>query len=263
MEIYHIAEEGETLEDLSKNFGVEPVSIFNEDNSETVVEIAQGDKVCIHEVVDPVSVKMVEKGKMKEIIPFVTVKKKSKDYYKGDTYTKQEGADGVQIFEGTITKVSGEVTDRNGTEDVIKKMKKKIILVGTAERPKTAPTGTYAMPIKNYRLSSNFGYRWGRLHSGIDMSAPTGTPIFASDGGTVQRAGWYAGYGLCVEVNHENGRMTRYGHCSKLLVNVGDKVYQGQNIALVGNTGHSFGSHLHFEINLNGSPVNPRPYLGI
>ena len=263
MEIYHIVEEGETLEDLSEVFGVEDVNIFNEDNSSLATEIVQGDKVCIHEEVNPVSVQMVETGRMKEIIEFETVKKDSDDYYKGDTYTKQEGVNGVQIFEGTVTKIAGEVTDRDGVTDVIKKKKDKIILVGTAERPKTAPTGTYGMPIQRYTLSSNFGYRWGRLHSGIDMAAPTGTPIFASDGGTVQRAGWYAGYGLCVEINHENGRMTRYGHCSKLLVNVGDKVYQGQNIALVGNTGHSFGSHLHFEINLNGSPVNPRPYLGI
>ena len=263
MEIYHIVEEGETLQSLSSTFGVEDASIFNEDNSEPAAEIMQGDKVCIHEEVSPVSVEMVETGRMKETIEFETVKKESKDYYKGDTYTKQEGVNGVQIFEGTITKTAGEVTKRDGDVEVIKKKKDKIILVGTAERPKTAPTGTYGMPIKSYTLSSNFGYRWGRLHSGIDMAAPTGTPIYASDGGTVQRAGWYAGYGLCVEVNHENGRMTRYGHCSKLLVNVGDKVYQGQNIALVGNTGHSFGSHLHFEINLNGSPVNPRPYLGI
>lgn len=263
MEIYHIVEEGETLEGLSSTFGVEDVNIFNETNDELATDIVQGDKVCIHEEVDPVNVRMVEKGKMKEIIEYETIKKESDDYYKGDTYTKQKGRNGEQIFEGTLTKEGGEVTDRDGTTRTVKKVRNKIILVGTAERPKTAPTGTYGMPIQHYTLSSNFGYRWGRLHSGIDMAAPTGTPIYASDGGTVQRAGWYAGYGLCVEIDHENGRMTRYGHCSRLLVNVGDKVYQGQNIALVGNTGHSFGSHLHFEINLNGSPVNPRPYLGI
>ena len=264
IEIYHIVEEGETIETLAAEFGVEPVSIFNEDNTEVAETVEQGDKVCIHEEVTPVSVKMVETGRMKETIEYDTIKKESDDYYKGDTYTKQEGVKGIQIFEGTVTKVGGEVTKRDTDNiETIRKKQDKIILVGTAERPKTAPTGTYAMPIQNYRFSSNFGYRWGRLHSGIDLAAPTGTPIYASDGGTIQRAGWYAGYGLCVEVDHENGRMTRYGHCSALLVNVGDKVYQGQNIALVGNTGHSFGSHLHFEINLNGTPVNPRPYLGI
>ena len=263
MEIYHIVEEGETLESLSQTFGAEAASIFNEDNSEPAADILPGDTVCIHEVVNPVSVKMVEQGRMKETIEYETVKKDSADYYKGDTYTKQEGVNGVQIFDGTITKVAGEVTKRDGDTEVIREKQDKIILVGTAERPKTAPTGTFAMPIQHYTLTSNFGYRWGRLHAGIDMGAPTGTPIYASDGGTVTRAGWYSGYGLCVDISHGDGKETRYGHCSKLLVNVGDKVYQGQEICLVGNTGHSFGSHLHFEIHLNGSPVNPRPILGI
>ena len=263
MEIFHIVEEGETLDALSKTFGADPVNIFNEDNSAVAEEILPGDTVCIHEEVEPVSVKMVEEGRMKETIEYETVKKDSDDYYKGDTYTKQEGVNGVQIFDGTITKVAGEVTKRDGDTEVIREKQDKIILVGTAERPKTAPTGTFAMPIQHYTLTSNFGYRWGRLHAGIDMGAPTGTPIYASDGGTVTRAGWYSGYGLCVDISHGDGKETRYGHCSKLLVNVGDKVYQGQEICLVGNTGHSFGSHLHFEIHLNGSPVNPRPILGI
>ena len=263
MEIYHIVEEGETLDGLSQTFGADAVNIFNEDNSEVAEEILPGDTVCIHESVEPVSVKMVETGRMKETIEYDTVKKESDDYYKGDTYTKQEGVNGVQIFDGTVTKVAGEVTGRDGDTEVIREKQDKIILVGTAERPKTAPTGTFAMPIQHYTLTSNFGYRWGRLHAGIDMGAPTGTPIYASDGGTVTRAGWYSGYGLCVDISHDNGKETRYGHCSKLLVNVGDKVYQGQEICLVGNTGHSFGSHLHFEIHLNGQPVNPRPILGI
>lgn len=263
MEVYHIVEEGETLGSLADTFGVDVLNIFNEDNSAPVEEAVQGDKVCVHREVEPVSVEMVETGRTKEIIEFETIKKKSDDYYKGDTHTEQEGKNGVQIFEGTMTKVNGEVTERDGVTEERRKVQNKIIIIGTAERPKTAPTGTYAMPIEHYTLSSRFGYRWGRLHSGLDLAAPTGTPIYASDGGTVVRAGWYAGYGLCVDIDHENGRMTRYGHCSQLLVNAGDKVYQGQNVALVGNTGHSFGSHLHFEINLNGSPVDPAPYLGL
>ncbi|MBE6041690.1 MAG: M23 family metallopeptidase [Clostridiales bacterium] len=263
-EIYHIVEENETLGSIADTFRVDRANIFDESNTETVINADPGDKVCIHQEIAPVSVKMVEKGKMREVIEFETIKKESDDYYRGDTYLEQDGVDGIQSFKGTVTKVSGEVTKRKGKTEEIRKKKDKIILVGTAERPKTAPTGTYIVPLKNYEgISSPFGYRWGRLHSGIDMGASHGTPIYATDGGTIQRAGWYYGYGLCVEIDHGNGRMTRYGHCSALLVNVGDKVYQGQNIALVGNTGHSFGNHLHFEINFNGSPVDPRPYLGI
>jgi len=264
MEIYHIVEEGETPEILSQAFSVEQENIFDEENRDVATEIMQGDMVCIHKEVEPVNVKMVETGRMRETIEYDTIKKESDKYYKGDTYTKQEGIDGIQIFEGTITKIGGNIARRDAKNiEKIREKQDKIILIGTAERPKTAPTGTYAMPIEHYTLSSNFGYRWGRLHKGIDMAAPTGTPIYASDGGTVTRAGWYSGYGLCVDIDHGNGRETRYGHCSKILVNVGDQVYQGQVVSLVGNTGHSFGSHLHFEIHRNGQPINPRPILGI
>ena len=263
-EFYHIVEADENLGSIARKFGVEPTNIFDESNQNVVSQIEQGDKVCIHRNTTPVKVKMVETGKMKEVIEYETIKKKSDDYYEGDTHIEQEGVDGIQVFEGTLTKVGGEVTKRQ--EDsikVIREKKDKIILVGTAERPKTAPTGTYVMPIHNYVLTSNFGFRWGRLHAGIDMGAPTGTPIYATDGGTVVKSEYYSGYGNVVFVQHEDGRQTRYAHCSALLVNYGDKVYQGQLIALVGNTGHSFGSHLHFEVRLNDTPVNPRPFLGI
>ena len=262
MATYHIVEEGETAESLAAEFGVDVLDIHDEDNNEIAEEIEQGDKVCIRSSVDPVSVKMVETGKIKETIEYETIKKESEDYYKGDTYVEQEGVNGVQIFEGTITKVAGEVTDRNEVStEVIKEKKDKIILVGTAERPKTAATGTFIIPLDRYTVTSEYGARWGRLHTGIDLGIATGTPIHAADGGKVVRSGWYGGYGMCVEIDHGDGVLTRYGHCSALYVNVGDLVYQGQTIAAVGNTGNSFGSHLHFEVEINGSPKNPRNYI--
>ena len=264
MEIYHIVEEGEDANSLSAAFGTDAANIFNEDNSETASEIRQGDKVCIHEIVDPVSVKLVETGRMKQTIEYDTVKEESEDYYKGDTHTAQEGVDGIQIFEGTLYKIGGKVSRRDAKSiETVREKQDKIILVGTAERPKTAPTGTYRIPTENYIISSNFGPRWGRLHSGVDMAAPGGTPIYATDGGEVIRASYYSGYGNCIDIDHGNGRVTRYGHCSKILVNVGDMVYQGQLIGLVGSTGNSTGNHLHFEIRFNDVPTDPRPYLGI
>ena len=225
-------------------------------------EIMQGDMVCIKSTVEPVSVRMVEEGKMKEVIEYETIKKKSDEYYQGDTRIEQEGKNGVQIFEGRLTKVAGEVVDRKEVStSVIRDKQDKIILIGTKERPKTAPTGTYAMPLEYYTVTSEFGQRWGRLHAGIDLADPTGTTIYASDGGTVIRASYFGGYGNCVEIDHENGRVTRYGHCSALLVSEGDKVYQGQPIALVGSTGNSTGPHLHFEIILDGVQHNPREFV--
>lgn len=225
-------------------------------------EIMQGDMVCIKSTVEPVSVRMVEEGKMKEVIEYETIKKKSDEYYQGDTRIEQEGKNGVQIFEGRLTKVAGEVVDRKEVStSVIRDKQDKIILIGTKERPKTAPTGTYAMPLEYYTVTSEFGQRWGRLHAGIDLADPTGTTIYASDGGTVIRASYFGGYGNCVEIDHENGRVTRYGHCSAILVSEGDKVYQGQPIALVGSTGNSTGPHLHFEIILDGVQHNPREFV--
>ncbi|MBQ6388016.1 MAG: peptidoglycan DD-metalloendopeptidase family protein [Mogibacterium sp.] len=261
---YHIVETGESIGSLARTFGVDPINIYDENNENVITEIEQGDKVCIHKDNDPVSVQMVEKGKLREVIEFETIKQDSDEYYEGDTHVEQEGRDQIQVFTGTITKVGGEVTDRDEeSTEIIRKGRDKIILIGTAERPRTAPTGTYLVPLEHYTLTSNFGPRWGRLHSGIDMAIRTGTPFMATDGGTVIRASWYSGYGNCIDVDHGNGRVTRYGHCSAIYVNVGDEVYQGQVIGLVGSTGNSTGPHLHFEIILNGTPVNPRPYLGI
>ena len=113
----------------------------------------------------------------------------------------------------------------------------------------------------NGTVTSNFGYRWGRLHAGIDIGAPTGTPIRAAKSGTVTAADWNGSYGKCVDISHGNGEMTRYGHCSQLLVSAGQTVSQGEVIALVGNTGRSTGSHLHFEVRINGTAYDPRNYL--
>ena len=264
MQIYHIVEEGENAASLQSDFSVGSESIYDETNREIVTEPEQGDKVCIHKTVEPLSVTMVENGRLKEVVEYKTIKKESDEYYKGDTFIEQEGEDGIRIFEGTITKERGEVVKREGSiVDETRKVKNKIILVGTAERPKTAATGTFAMPCQGFVLTSGFGPRWGRAHTGLDMAARTGTPIYASDGGTVITAGYSGGYGLCIDIDHGNGYVTKYGHCSKLLVNVGEKVYQGQQIALMGSTGNSTGPHLHFEVIQNGTRIDPEPILGL
>ena len=99
------------------------------------------------------------------------------------------------------------------------------------------------------------------MHKGVDWSVPVGTSVYASSGGTVTRAGWSSSYGYCVYIQHPDGKETRYAHCSKLYVSVGDTVVQGQLIALSGNTGDSTGPHLHFEIRVNGVAVNPLLYV--
>jgi murein DD-endopeptidase MepM/ murein hydrolase activator NlpD len=209
-----------------------------------------------------ITVKTVEKSTFAEVIKYKTVIKKTSSMYKGDSKVVQKGKNGKRAVTARITKVNGKQINRVDLHvKTLKSMTKKVIYKGTKTRPKTAPTGSFIMPVSGYTLSSTFGYRWGRMHEGVDLACATGTPIHASDGGTVVRAGWYMGYGKCVDISHGNGYVTRYGHCSKILVHTGQKVYQGQTIALVGNTGNSYGSHCHFEVRVNGSARNPLKYV--
>jgi murein DD-endopeptidase MepM/ murein hydrolase activator NlpD len=108
---------------------------------------------------------------------------------------------------------------------------------------------------------SPFGYRWGRLHAGIDIAVPYGTPIHAAAAGTVVLAGWVSGYGNYTCIDHGGGMATCYAHQSSFAVSQGASVAQGQVIGYVGCTGHCFGPHLHFEVRINGAPVDPLGYL--
>jgi murein DD-endopeptidase MepM/ murein hydrolase activator NlpD len=146
-------------------------------------------------------------------------------------------------------------------EEVTYQAVPKIVERGTIVPP------TYIKPISGGRLTSGFGRRnrptkgASTYHKGVDWATPVGTSVAASSSGTVTRAGWGSGYGYCVYIKHSDGKETRYGHLSKVLVSVGQSVNQGQRIALSGNTGVSTGPHLHFEILVNGSQVNPLDYL--
>ena len=126
---------------------------------------------------------------------------------------------------------------------------------------------TYVKPISGGTLSSRFGRRGAptrgasSYHEGVDWSTPVGTPVYASSTGVVSKAGWGSGYGYCVFIDHPDGRQTRYAHLSKVLVSVGQSVTQGDRIASSGNTGISTGPHLHFEIRIGGTAVDPLQYL--
>ena len=110
-------------------------------------------------------------------------------------------------------------------------------------------------------VTSVFGMRWGRMHTGIDIAVPTGTAVQSSASGTIVHAGWNGGYGLLVVIDHGGGLATAYAHNSSVLVGVGQAVEQGETVALSGSTGHSTGPHVHYEVRVNGVPVDPLLYL--
>ena len=121
-------------------------------------------------------------------------------------------------------------------------------------------TGGWTWPAGG-TVTSEFGYRWGRLHAGLDIGAPEGSPIWAARGGTVTYAGAMGGYGNLVLLDHGGGVSTAYAHQSAIMVSVGASVSAGQQIGQVGSTGNSTGPHLHFETRIGGNPQDPRSYL--
>ena len=123
-------------------------------------------------------------------------------------------------------------------------------------------------PVKEFRYTSGFGVRVnpfggsGEMHPGLDMAAPIGTPVYATADGYASRAEHsYGGYGNVIELQHGKGIMTRYGHLSQILIHQGQRVHRGDMVGLMGSTGRSTGSHLHYEVRIDGRAVNPTPFL--
>ena len=183
-----------------------------------------------------------------------------------DWYTTEQKV--LQEPEKGYRKMIADITYKNDEqvrvdivyENIVKEAIPKIVERGT----KTPPT--YIYPVSG-RVSSSFGRRKApkkgasTYHKGMDFAVPTGTAIRATSGGVVTKAGWGSGYGYVVYIKHPDGKESRYGHWSKVLVKAGQSVKQGEKIALSGNTGISTGPHLHFEILVGGTQVNPLKYL--
>ena len=177
-----------------------------------------------------------------------------------------------------VEKYEVELPEISTKDQVVAKLyeKKATVAVSTTKYPNVNASGfstsRSTTSAKNLGISfikpssgvvtSRFGARWGSTHTGIDLGAPTGTPIKAAAGGTVIFSGWKGTLGKLVVISHSNGVQTYYAHCSSLLVSSGDSVSAGQLIAKMGNTGRSTGPHLHFEIRLNGYAINPQSYIG-
>lgn len=181
--------------------------------------------------------------------------------YKGTSKVKQKGKDGLREVTYAITEKNGRIAKRKVIEEnVIKEPVKEITLRGTKVIPSRG-TGSLTWPASGGYISSGYGYRWGRLHKGIDIARPSNRTIKAADNGTVVSAGWDGGYGNKIVINHNNGFRTVYAHLSSMNVRPGQTVTKGSKIGVMGSTGNSTGVHLHFEVYKNGKLQNPSSYL--
>jgi murein DD-endopeptidase MepM/ murein hydrolase activator NlpD len=159
-----------------------------------------------------------------------------------------------------------------GQQQIVSNQRDLSLLDGPSASPTRAPVRAsrtrriVAPPAPEYvrpgvgHLTSGFKWRWGRMHTGIDLAGPYGSPIRAVTAGTVIEAGLEGGYGYMVKVRHDDGVVTYYAHMSKILVE-GGRVTAGEVIGKEGNTGHSTGPHLHFEVRIDDVPINPVPWL--
>ena len=227
-----------------------------------------GDILLISNAVPYLTVLNVERQAYVEDVPYGVEYVDDPDMYQGDYRVISKGVYGKADVTANVTYVNGLETDRQVVASaVLSEPIAEVQARGTKPRPTWYPTGSFRWPCSGV-ITSYFGYRdtptsgASSNHGALDIANRTGTAIYAADGGTVTYAGWYSGYGYTVEITHNNtGFVTLYAHCSALYVSAGDKVYKGEHIAAMGSTGISTGSHLHLEMEKNGTKVDPLNYL--
>lgn len=256
---------GDTYSEIASNNGMQLSELMELNPQASIDRLIIGDVLNIKTAVPFLSVKTVENITYTEEIESPIEYVDDVSLYVGNSKTISEGTNGTSRINADVTYLNGKEIKRSIIESsVIVEPTKTVVAKGITPRPKTASFGEYIWPVSG-KVTSGVGSRYifgsKNYHGGLDIAAPYGTNVKASDGGRVAFAGWSDSYGNLVIITHDNGAQTYYAHNSSLLVSKGEKVYRGQAIAKVGSTGQSTGNHSHFEVRVNGSIRNPYDYL--
>lgn len=258
---------GDTFYGIAEEYDISLTELLALNPGYDVELLHEGDELMIAQAVPYLTVVNVERQSYVRDIPYEIEYTDDPSMYQGDTEVISAGQYGKADVTANVTYINGEETTREVVASVtLRQSVAEHQLRGTKERPSWFPTGSFRWPCYG-TITSYFGYRssptYGAssYHEGIDIANGTGTPIYASDGGTVTESGWYGGFGYYIEIDHGNGFQSSYGHLSSMVVSAGDHVYKGQLIAYMGSTGISSGSHCDFRIYVNGTPVDPLNYL--
>ncbi len=261
--IYEVVS-GDTLGGIAyaNDLTLEKLIAMNDTIEDEFSTIRVGDELIVTIPEPELSVERQEENYYEEDYEAEVIYVDNDEWYTNQTKVLQEPSAGHRKVVAIVSyRNNAEVSREIVKEEIVMEAVPKIVEKGTKIPP------TYIKPISGGRLSSRFGKRSAptrgasTYHKGVDWATPVGTAVMASASGTVSKAGWGKGYGYVVYINHADGRQTRYGHLSKVLVSAGQTVSQGDKIALSGNTGVSTGPHLHFEILINGTQVDPFNYL--
>lgn len=227
---------------------------------DTVLQIGQALNVTVAKPFVTIEVK--QEKKITDTIAFKKIIEEDPTMYKGETVIKQQGVNGKKETSYLITAENGTRTSKVTLEEtVLQQPVDQIEVVGT-KVVSSRGTGDFAWPTVGGYISSGMGQRWGATHRGIDIARPSNYNILASDNGVVVAAGFSGSYGNRIVINHNNSYTTLYGHLSSIKVSVGQVVEKGSVIGIMGSTGNSTGTHLHFEVEKNGELVNPLSYVG-
>ena len=264
-EVTHVVSAGETWGQIAQDYNISSKDLESLNPGFDINRLQIGDELTISNAVPYLTIQVTQWEYYEAEIPFEIDYIDDASMWEGDTSVVKKGVYGIADTTALVTYVNSEETRREITEQiVVSEPEAAVYRRGTAPRPSWAPTGSFRWPT-NGNISSYYGWRnifGGRsFHGGLDIYNSPGTDIVAADGGIVKTAGWSSGYGYLVVIDHQNGYQTYYGHNSKLLVSVGQKVHKGQHIAEMGATGRVTGTHCHFEVRYSGERQNPLNYL--
>lgn len=264
-EAVHTVVEGDGFEKIANKYSLssEQLKALNPGINEESIEIGQTFRVAVS---DPMLHVLVEKEAYTvETLAYEKEVVEDSTMYKGETKIVQEGKEGKVAHTYIIKEENGIQREKNIIkEEILQEPVKHIVHKGTMEVPAENGTGTgsFTWPANGGYISSKQGYRWGKMHKGIDIARPDSYEIKAADNGVVVSAGFdNGGYGNQIIIDHHNGYKTMYAHLDSIAVSVGDTVTQGQQIGIMGQTGDSTGTHLHFEVYKDGALQNPLDYL--
>ncbi len=263
---YYTIEEDDYLKDIVKKTGVSKQMIYYLNPELDERRLIPGKKLLISEPDIYLGVKVVRTSVYEEDIDYSTVRIEDSSLYVNQTKVKTAGKKGSKTITAEITYIDGVKTETRIISSVVtREPVTRELYVGTKAYPTSysslAGSGAFIRPINGGYTSCAYGGYRGHVGVDLTMSGARGRPIYATAGGTVISAGWSGGYGKMVKIQHSGGWVSYYAHMNSYNVSVGETVNQGQQIGTIGSTGNSTGPHLHFELRINGTPVNPMKYI--
>jgi len=207
-----------------------------------------------------IDVNMLCKETRKEAIEPVIKVVQKEDMYMGDSL-KEEGTVGYKEVVANVNYTNGVKTNEAILQEKTLVDSKDTVVYKGVKSPIEDKVAFLSYPTKGGRITSTFGQRWGRMHNGIDIGNDIGEPVYSSLDGVVKECHYEEGYGNKILIDHGNNIITVYAHLNEFKTTVGTQVKKGDLIGRVGNTGNSTGPHLHFEVRVNGAPINPQGYI--